>query len=55
MNWAHAKVIGPGLLDTMLKDKKAVLRNAAVPIPKMLEQLRKNLEISQYRENVELH
>ncbi|CAB9521225.1 respiration control sensor protein ArcB [Seminavis robusta] len=53
MNWVHAKVIGPGLLDTMLQEKKAVLRNAAVPIPKMLKLMEGNLRISQYREHVE--
>lgn len=49
MNWVNAKVIGSGLLGTMLKEKKAVLRNAAFPIPKFLKMLHDNLAISQYR------
>jgi hypothetical protein len=53
MNWAQAKVIGPGLLAQMTTEKKAVLRGAAIPIPKMKEGLYANLAISQYRENVE--
>lgn len=53
MNWVHAKVIGPGLLDTMLQEKKAILRNVARPIPKFMKELQANLAISQYRENVD--
>ena len=35
-----------------MTEKKAVLRGAAVPIPKMLELLKANLKSSQYREHI---
>lgn len=53
LNFAATKVIGPGLLDTMMQEKKAVLRNAAIPIPKYKEALQANLKISQYRDQVD--
>ena len=50
MNWANAKVIGPGLASTIQLEKRATLRGAAAPIPAMMKNLEGNLKISQYRE-----
>lgn len=53
LNFLETKVIGHGLLETMTSEKKAVLRAAAVPIPKYKAMLERNMQISQFRENVE--
>mmetsp|Transcript_31478 Transcript_31478/g.75947 ORF Transcript_31478/g.75947 Transcript_31478/m.75947 type:complete len:460 (-) Transcript_31478:2440-3819(-) len=53
LNFAKTKVIGKGLLDLMLKEKKAALRGAAVPTPKSKKAMENNLRMSQYRDSVE--
>ncbi|CAB9526880.1 sensor kinase/phosphatase LuxQ [Seminavis robusta] len=52
LNFANTGVVGPGVFKAMLTSKKAVFRNAFVPIPKQLKNLEANLRISQYRNSV---
>ncbi|CAB9526882.1 respiration control sensor protein ArcB [Seminavis robusta] len=53
MNFAQTKALKAGLIESMVKEKKAVLNSAAVPIPEIRERLEANLRLSQFRHNIE--
>ena len=52
MNFANTKALRADIIESMMREKKAVLNSVAVPIPALKERLEANLRISQYRENV---